>query len=405
MKRTGLSALMLLSAVFLSACSSTSELNNDDTVVISEQGDFQRAISAYRHWQQKVEKSQRLAIYSPDHYQVLSASWEKASQIYQEITATPSTAYKSYSLFSSTTYLQQLQLELDHVESALNQLKKLQKVADTILSPAITQMNYLESLDAKQHYRSEYTRLYRLYESLFLLVENGDLNDAREDQDEFLSRSNSLEVKTIKRIYIAPLEAMMIELRRQDVRDNAPASYAQIERSIEAGKALVDRTPRDFDAIQQATRVIRFELAHAQHISLEVQRLRDLSKDNYEAYILEFENKLLRISKALKDEDWRDQPIQEQARLLKDNAEQVKRAVVNNTSDEALLAGKEKYIRELNALVMQQQRQISQLKGKLAEQSESAPPISPPPMETKMAAETESQVVLPQSSEAPVQVQ
>ncbi|QUJ66316.1 hypothetical protein KDD30_08960 [Photobacterium sp. GJ3] len=390
MKRTGLSALMLFSAVFLSACSSTPELKDAEASVISEQGDYQRAVSAYRHWQQEIVQAKALSIYSPDQYQTLTASWDNASRIYQEITTAPVMAYKSYSLFSSTTYLEQLHLELAQVEQSFTELKDIQKVADTVLSPAITQMKYLDSLEAKQYYRSEYTRLYRLYESLFKQVENGDMNDAREDQDEFLSRSLSLEVKTIKKIYIAPLEAMMIELRRLDVKEYAPKSYAQIEQRIEAGKALIDRTPRDFDAIQQSTREIRFDLAHAQHISLEVQRLRDLSKDEYESYILAFENKLLRISKALKDEDWRDQPIPEQARLITEHVASAKAALTNHKSGDEMLADKEKYIRELNALVMKQQRQISQMQSQLEERQQTVPSLNVSSSELKSATDDSS---------------
>ncbi|WP_120511153.1 hypothetical protein [Photobacterium salinisoli] len=377
MKRTGLSALMVFFVVLLGACSSTPEMSESDTA-ISEQGEFQRVLSAYRHWQQSMQHTSELAIYSPDVYQLMITSWENAEKIYQEITATPSTAYKSYSLFSSTTYLQQIQLELNQVEVSFNQLKQLQKVADDVLSPAITQMQYLDSLDAKQYYRSEYTRLHRLYASLFTLVEDDELSDAREEQDEFLLRSHSLEVKTIKKIYIAPLEAMMIELRRQDVNDYAPNSYAQIEQRIEAGKALIERTPRDFDAIQQAASAVQFELAHAQHISLEVQRLRDLSKDDYESYILDFENKLLRISKALKEEDLRDQPIQEQARLIIDGAINAREARVSRPPADEVLKDKDKYIRDLNALVMSQQRQISLLQSELSVNKETLPSVPLP---------------------------
>ncbi|UIP26880.1 hypothetical protein [Photobacterium sp. TLY01] len=374
MKRTGLSALVVFFAVLLGACSSTPEVSGTDST-ISEQGEFQRILSAYRQWQQLMPETGELAIYSPDVYQGMISSWENAEKIYQEITATPSTAYKSYSLFSSTTYLQQIQLELNQVDSSFNQLKQLQKVADDVLSPAITQMQYLDSLDAKQYYRSEYTRLHRLYASLFTLVEDDELSDAREEQDEFLSRSHSLEVKTIKKIYIAPLEALMIELRRQDVNDYAPNSYAQIERRIEAGKALIERTPRDFDAIQQAANTVQFELAHAQHISLEVRRLRDLSKDDYESYILDFENKLLRISKALKEEDLRDQPIQEQARLIIAGAINVREATASRPPADEVLKDKDKYIRDLNALVMSQQRQISLLQSKLSVSEETQPSL------------------------------
>ncbi|WP_051288288.1 hypothetical protein [Photobacterium halotolerans] len=397
MKRTGLSALMVFFAVLLGACSSTPEMSESDTA-ISEQGEFQRVLSAYRHWQQSMQQTSALAIYSPDTYQRMVASWENAENIYQEITATPSTAYKSYSLFSSTTYLQQIQLELGQVEASFNQLKQLQKVADNVLSPAITQMQYLDSLDARQYYRSEYTRLHRLYASLFALVEDDELSDAREEQDEFLSRSHSLEVKTIKKIYIAPLEAMMIELRRQDVRDYAPNSYAQIELSIEAGKALIDRTPRDFDAIQQAASAVQFELAHAQHISLEVQRLRDLSKDEYESYILDFENKLLRISKALKEDDLRDQPIQEQARLIIAGVNS-KGAIARNQPEDEVLKDKDKYIRDLNALVMSQQRQISLLQSKLSADAE-APSSMSVPESGGEAPDTSATFIEPQNDSA-----
>ncbi len=149
------------------------------------------------------------------------------------------------------------------------------------------------------------------------------------------------------------------------MRYYAPRSYNRVEIRIESGKATIDATPRDFTAIEVAVKEIEFELAHAAHIALEVNTMRDLSKDQHEDYILEIENKLLRISKALNDQDLRDQPIRTQATWITSNVKSARLQYVAKTSLKTNEVSQR--ATALEALVNQQQAEIEALKLQLAD--------------------------------------
>ena len=162
-------------------------------------------------------------------------SWQRADNLFKDIQSSPELANQSYSLFSSVTYLDRFYSDIEVVENNHTELVELKKIADNVLEPAMVQLAYLNSIDANAHYRSEFVRLNRFYGNLFAFIARGDLNRAREEQTEFLSRAHSLEVRVIKRIYITPQEEALRQLRREDVRLLRTAQLRQGRRGNQSG--------------------------------------------------------------------------------------------------------------------------------------------------------------------------
>ncbi|MCQ1057342.1 hypothetical protein ACQKPX_06060 [Photobacterium sp. DNB23_23_1] len=364
MKYVGKVASMALLAALLAGCASTPDNDNRLSTEVNVESVLQSADKIHRHWRNTLVEAEGLMPYAPERYATMIESWQRADNLFKEIQSSPELANQSYSLFSSMTYLERFYNEIEAVKSNHTELVDLKKIADKVLEPAMTQLAYLNSIDANAHYRSEFVRLNRFYSNLFAFVARGNLNRAREEQTEFLSRAQSLEVRVIKRIYITPQEEALRQLRREDVRYYAPLSYAKVEEEIKAGKDLIDNYPRAFDAINQVVSAIEFELAHATHIAEEVKYLRDRNRDEYEDYILAIEGKLLSISKALNDSDLRDHSLVEQAQRLSTNAadtrkqyELVKRKTQPNQQQLQLDT--------LKGLIEKQNQQIAKLQAQL----------------------------------------
>lgn len=364
MKRIGKAACCVCLVALLSACSSTPEGEEGVSSHISVEDRLQQAISIHQQWQQRLATAAPLAVYSPEQYRILSAGWQQATTIYEEVQQTPSLATESYSLFSSQTYLARYFEEIARVSAAFERLQALKDVADEVLAPAITQLNYLDSIDARQYYRSEYVRLTRLYATLFRLVAEDELSEAGEEQEEFLERGRSLEVRTIKKIYVAPQEEALAVLRRDDVQEDAPLSYARVESEIRHAKGVIERSPRAFEQIEQAVAEIRFELAHAAHIAQEVQLLRERSDDEYENHFLEIESRLLQISQALNDSDLRDRPLKMQAAQIKQVVTETRQQYV--AARQAANPDQARQVDALSKQVSAQQAQIQALQAQLA---------------------------------------
>ncbi|MGF1736078.1 hypothetical protein [Photobacterium satsumensis] len=365
MKYVGKVASMALLAALLAGCASTPDNDNGLSTEVNVESVLQSADNIHRHWRNTLVDAEGLMLYAPERFAAMMESWQRADNLFKDIQSSPELANQSYSLFSSVTYLDRFYSDIEVVKNNHTELVDLKKIADKVLEPAMTQLAYLNSIDANAHYRSEFVRLNRFYRNLFAFVARGNLNRAREEQTEFLSRAHSLEVRVIKRIYITPQEEALRQLRREDVRYYAPLSYAKVEGEITAGKDLIDNHPRAFDAINQVVSAIEFELAHATHIAEEVKYLRDRNRDEYENYILAIEGKLLSISKALNDSDLRDQSLVEQAQRLSTDAadtrqqyELVKRKAKPNQQQLQL--------ETLKGLIEKQNQQIAKLQAQLS---------------------------------------
>ena len=371
MKYVGKVASLVLLAALLAGCSSTPDKNSNLSPEVNVEGVLQSANKVHRHWRNTLVDAEGLQLYAPERYATMMESWQRADNLFKDIQSTPELANQSFSLFSSVTYLDRFYNDIEVVENNYTELVDLKKIADNVLKPAMVQLAYLNSIDANAHYRSEFVRLNRFYANLFSFVARDNLSRAREEQTEFLSRAHSLEVRVIKRIYITPQEEALRQLRRDDVRYYAPLSYARVEEEIQAGKDLIDKDPRAFDAINQVVSAIEFELAHAEHIAEEVKYLRDRNRDEYESYILTMEAKLLGISKALNDQDLRDLPLAEQAKRLSSEAAQT-REQYELVSRKQQPDQQRTQLETLKELIQAQNQQIAVLQAQL---SVVAPPL------------------------------
>lgn len=364
MKYCGRAAGLCVLAALLSGCGSTSNSQSNTSSEINAESVLQAAQNTHRHWRDKLIHAEDLRLYSPDKFILMMESWLRADTLYKDIQTSPEMAHQSYSLFTSGTYLDRFHAEIVVVENNYKELEYLKRVADEALEPAITQMGYLESIHASDHYRSEFVRLNRFYAKLFELVANGNVSDAKKEQEEFLSRAHSLEVRVIKRIYITPQEEALSQLRRNDVRYYAPLSYTKVEAEISAGKALIDKSPRAFEAINRAVSMITFELAHAEHIANGVKDLRDRSRDEYENYLLALESQMLTISLALNDSDLRNIPLDEQALQIRTDVVKIRQdydiAMTLRKTDTST-----KQLEALHALIRQQNERITLLQSQL----------------------------------------
>ncbi|WEM43312.1 hypothetical protein PTW35_05830 [Photobacterium sp. DA100] len=385
MKYVGKVASMVVLATLLAGCAGTPDSNNELSTEVNVESVLHSANKVHRHWRNTLVDAEGLKLYAPDKYATMMESWQRADNLFKDIQSTPDLATQSYSLFSSVTYLDRFYNDIEVVESNHAELMGLKKIADKVLEPAMTQLAYLNSIDANAHYRSEFVRLNRFYSNLFAFVARGDLNRAREEQTEFLSRAHSLEVRVIKRIYITPQEEALRQLRREDVRYYAPLSYTKVEEEIKAGKTLIDNSPRAFDAINQVVSAIEFELAHAAHIAEEVKYLRDRNRDEYESYILTIEAKLLSISQALNDSDLRDQPLAEQAKQLSSQVAGT-RQQLQLASRQAQPTQQQVQLDTLKGLLKEQNRQIAKLQAQLLRMASA--PEAQIPTEEQQAGET-----------------
>lgn len=425
MKRLTLLATGVLFAV--AGCQSTSEepreiqLNNQEQKEVTVFEAYEKAKLNYETWLVTLKDSKSLKIYSSDSYEELLNLWNEAVEIYEVIAVEPAQANESYSLFSSVTYAEKFTEQLAEVAEKHTAIMKIKAQADLVLSDSQAQINYLVQIKAATFFADEYNSLYDDYSELFTYIEDNEIADAQTEQVTFLNKAKALEIKVVLAKYITPLQKELNKFKNEGFHKVAAISYAKAEAEIRSASSVVKTNTRDLKVIDKAVADAEFELAHVRNISKEVKLLSSVKNDKFEPLVLEFERKLLSVSKALNGSDYRDQPMRLQterivngvnklhadkrtddleakAALLNTNIEQL---TLFNTAQAKSLAGNKNKIESLVKQLERSEFQIVSLQNLLdsyKQQLENKLPEAK--AEQAVAKSKEEAVVKPEEQEA-----
>ncbi|WP_394136499.1 V-type ATP synthase subunit I domain-containing protein [Aliivibrio fischeri] len=301
------------------------------------------------------DSAAELKIYSEDSYSVMMDEWNEAKEIYLEVEQEPALINEEYSMFSSGSYSAKYIALIKSANLQLDKLKTYKNKADTVLSDAIAQMNYMQSIDVAKYYPQDFSSLYNQYKALFVTVIEEDIAEAQTEQAEFLTKAKVIEINTSLTIHVKPLEKEFSQLTQKGFKAIAPISYGQTKAELDKTKKAVQANNRDQDLITDVVAKTRFQLDHLKNMAAEVKLLKAVKNGQFEQSVLEFENKLLSISQAINGDDYRDQPLRMQTTEILSAVQQMH--AINNTAD------LEKKIKELNS-------EIETLNGTIEKQTD-----------------------------------
>jgi|GEM_PF-1176305 len=362
-------AISVLIAV--AGCQSTAEepreiaSTNQETQQPNAFDVYEQSKANYESWLVTLKDAKSLKIYSPDLYAELLESWDEAVEIYEDIAVDPAKANESYSVFSSGTYADNFNQRLAIVEKNHAKLTELKVTADELLADSIAQMAYLDSIEAKAAYSSDYSSVVRSYRELFEYVEEGDLDDAQVEQVDFLNKAKKLEQKVVLKQHVLPLKNELKKLRSEGFNRVAAISYAKAKAEVNVAENTVKANTRDLKIIAEAVASAHFELDHVRNTAAEVKLLSSVDDEKFEPIVLEFEGKLLSISKAIDGADYRDQPLRVQTEMIVAGVKGLHSA--NSTDElESKIAGLNSQNEALKAQVAKQTEAIAQEQEKQA---------------------------------------
>ena len=335
MKRLTVAISVLLA---VTGCQNTPEVTeqvNTNQLITKESTTitaYQQSLLDYKTWQTTLADHQPLKIYSYDLYEDLSSSWNKAIKIQKKIASKDITENGSYSLFSSTTNAQEFTKQLSIVAAKHAAILTLKAQADVVLADAMTEMNYLNQIDAKAFLAREYHYLYDDYSELFEYIEENKINDAKVEQIEFLKAVKIFEMEVMLIKYVDPLKKEIEDFKAKTFNSLAPVSFAKAAEKINSASHIVKADPRNLKVIEQAVAAAKFELAHVRNVSNEVNAISEQKKELLEQVVLTFEEQLLSISSALNGADYRDQPLQIQSEMIVNNINETNKKIETATA-------------------------------------------------------------------------
>ena len=316
-------ALVIVTGATLAACGSSStkpaEVAGSVTPVdesVQAEGIYDAAKADYELWLKKLKDIEPLELYSKSLYKETLSAWAKAVDVYGDFADEPAKAVKDYSIFSSGTYADEFNEKLAIVKTKHEKLLQLKENADTILADSIDQMEYLDSIEAEKYFKQNYRSVKTAYVALFAYVADKDIADAQNKQAAFLSTAKKLEIKVVLKVNIEPLEKEVALLKKNGLGTLAPISFNKAQAELALATNEVENNARNEDVIKKATDKVKFEIDHTTQVANEVQRLRSTSNLKFEAVALEIENRLLEISKAINDSDFRNKSVRVQTDMI-----------------------------------------------------------------------------------------
>lgn len=355
--------LLATAVVALAGCQSTSEPVSltQETNQVEQSIDVQASEinSSYQDWLSVLKESDDLALYSPLHFRELAEAWTSATEVYKEIEANPKLISEDYSLFSSKTYRQVYEESIAKVDSSYQALQTFKAKADSVLADSIAQMAYLDSIDTKSYFSSDYKKIDSDYRSLFIDVRDDKLESAQEKQVKFLAKAKLLEVKVNHKLYIEPLEKEAALQKKEGLSRVAPLTFKRVESEITLATNVVATNPRDTQSIEKAVARVQFELKHVAQVAHQVKLLAAIEDDKFEATVLEMENNLYAISQEIDGADYRDTMLRQQADRILASVSNLKSADTTNALKRELTALKQK-VEQLEADNRMQKEALAQ---------------------------------------------
>lgn len=277
---------------------------------------FEQIKAEQSKWHETLADLKSFKLYSPGKVRNLQDAWEETTEVYNDIVEDPSETTEDYSIFSSATYAEKYMELLGETKALYQQLTQLKAQADELLADSISQMDYLDQLDAKTAYASDYSQIHASYLKLFRYIDENELNEAQFAQVKFLDKAKQLEIKVVLKKYVTPLKAKLLEFRTTKLNFQAPQTYKRAEAEVAKVELTIKTDSRNFKAIEQAVQTAEFELEHTVSVADEVTRLSLVKNRSFEPVVLNYEKSLLEISQQIDGADYRNQSLSKQAKAI-----------------------------------------------------------------------------------------
>ncbi len=250
-------------------------------------------------------------------------------------------AQREYLYFYSPTYIAQAEQEIRLAEKALkDKLANQQIIAYALtgkqllkrgletkqlvlvqLKSSLDGLKMLTQLKADSLLAGDYEDIQGDIKDLIILIEQDKTASALKEQSDVLADIQQLEIKTLKKIHLSPVEHALDKADDSDAEDYASRSFAAAEKATERLEDFIEKNTQNRDAIQVQAKQALHIAQHAHHVSIAALPLLKLKPESAEQHILFIEKLLARIGTALKQGQINHLPLDSQSIALAQAAE------------------------------------------------------------------------------------
>ncbi|PSW08168.1 hypothetical protein C9J01_24615 [Photobacterium rosenbergii] len=363
--KKGLTLTAIAVTVLLSGCASDSDATKT-LPLESNQSEASTQIHSIANQISQAEekhnnaKSDELQWFATKHFQQADKALKEAKEYYAVFETDPSKAHSSTGFFSSRTNLQASEEALNQFNLSIAKAEMIREKALSTLDEAFSYRAQLQSLNVNKYYPKSNERLESQLKTLVNYIADDRAERATSGQPDLVSKQRALEVKTVTRIYLSEAKKELARLKNSNTALHAPDTLAVASTRITAAEAFIGAEPRAYGKIEEKSADAEFALKHAEHIADVVQKLKALPEKDYERHVLAFEKLLVNISKALGSDDLRDNPINQQGKLLVSLIEEQK----------AQSSEGEQNLQNILAQLSEEQEKVNDLEASLSDEKQ-----------------------------------
>ena len=310
MKTLALFAVLL----FVSGCASVEKL--DDNIVMSETENAEYAgksideLLLFMDQLMTQARADELTTYAPRHYKLASDEAGNTTVIAKKAPG-PETKNKVI-------------IGIAKVRRYLEKSARIKATVLRELKDVYDEKAYMISHNISRDYASDYDDILDDIETIIKYYELGDEKAAIEARTRLLAVMKKLEGMAMVTRRLQEARNTLEKVDDEGLDDYAPKSYQLAKSALAHAKDVIMTDPRNTVAVDSVASEATIMSKHAYQVGTAVVSLQKINKDEMEIIILDEEDRLSRIAKALNAQDVRDLDLDHQAGALAAIAEELR---------------------------------------------------------------------------------
>lgn len=249
-------------------------------------------------------RTENLALYGPTYLQKATHHYEEAQQQYK--------AQQDESAIK-----REAQLAIEYIQAGLRN----KRVVKDALKKSLEHHQILMQLNAAQVNAEQYSLVLNDLLNLVRLIEQRNLDSAIAQEDAVIQSMREFEVTIIDQKYLKQCVTLLKQSESKQGKKWLPDTYASVFNQIQDTQQFIRQNPRQASKIESLANQCTFQAQRLLHLTEEAIQIHTLNDNQVERYVLTQEERMNRIAKKLNEKDLRNRSLDDQSRLLSDQAE------------------------------------------------------------------------------------
>jgi len=250
---------------------------------------------------------QKLGFYAPEHFEDAQDALENARKLVAK-------KAKDSDVFEAAYRTEK------NIEDGL----KIKAAVEEQLAEPLRYQAALVKRGTDKSFPKEYDEIMDDLADLIELIEAGKPKKAAEDLPQLVTDLRALEIKTIKFNALNPGQVIMARADKLDAKKIAPALYNEASANLQQADAFIQLNPYQEAKAAELSAAFEFAAKHLLHVVEETIALQGVDKKDLVWGIIQQEDQLLQIGKAMGHVDVRDLPLAKQAAALASKAAELR---------------------------------------------------------------------------------